>query len=190
MRHLKARPLNWRKGDDAHNLRELAMTSFENTAKAILAIRDTGYNFLSPRFEKLSDGTPVTDADFDRIASNRRGFRLHGNDSQLRTTQSDSGRLRGEGAESAGPVPANRGGEEAAPIGRATLKRAAITHTLVRETGPGGWNAVLAQLARQSGAEQLDSALSDTYRRSPEARPSAGLSVAAVRAVTDPIRAK
>lgn len=47
----KIRQLDWRQGDDAHNLSEMLAASYYNVQKAIPEIDDVTYNFASGRFE-------------------------------------------------------------------------------------------------------------------------------------------
>jgi hypothetical protein len=90
----KVRPLDWREGEDDHNLRELLLTSRQNIINAAPEIQDVQYDFKRREFIDTATGEPVGKADFERIAAT--------------------------------------GGGRAAKAGNATLKRAALTNTLVQ----------------------------------------------------------
>ena len=63
--------LNWKVGDTAHNIRELARVTSEVTTKEFGEIADLSYNPESKRFER-PDGTEFTDADFTKLAERGR----------------------------------------------------------------------------------------------------------------------
>jgi hypothetical protein len=126
---LKAHPeiglsaLNWKEGDFAHNIRELARVTSEATAKEFTEVADISYNPESLRFER-ADGSEVTDAEFKQIAAQKR-------------LGPDAGE-RGPGED---------GGVRPAPTaGVRTLKRAVITKQLSSPEG-----GKLAELLARNG---------------------------------------
>lgn len=86
----------WTPGDDQANLEALLFASASRYLSAIPALRDVAWSTERGRFERVSDGTAVSDRDFDAFATGRGG---------------------------------------SAKAGRATLKRAALANTVLREDG-------------------------------------------------------
>lgn len=177
-RHAWERPIQWRveesTDDYFHNLRELLESSYHNVRTLVPEIEGISYNFERRRFEN-AEGNEFTESDFSELAS-----RVRDDYAGSRTT----GRARRfrEGSEQAQRVRAVAFGEGTAPIGRTTLKRAALTNTLVQRASPEAWREVLAAVARQYG-EGLDAALEGTYY-SREAPAPAGVSGSGVSDVT------
>lgn len=128
------RPLEWVEGDDANNVEELIRTSHANTVRLAPEIKDVVYNFEHGRFEK--DGREFTDADFAGIAD-RLGDSLR---------QRGLGRAAGYSVRDAGGTQGKTG--YLAPIGSATLKRAAVTNAMARAAGGEGRGRLLAEIGR------------------------------------------
>lgn len=120
--------LNWKVGDTAHNIRELAKVTSEVTTKEFGEIADLTYNPETLRFER-PDGREVTDADFKALAAQKRA----GRDS----SQSGSGK---DGVVQPAPT-----------AGVTTLKRAIIARQLASPDG-GKLAGVLAGVSGR-GAE-------------------------------------
>lgn len=180
----KIRPLNWKAGQDVHNLRELLKTSLYNTEHVAPEINDIGYNFERQRFERLADGSEFTDSDFKQLArtvSERLG---QGELASLTTPYSKADSARGSEDASAGNVPG-----KGSPFGSATLKRAALTNTLVSEASGEvrGRNVGLARAKLHGG---LDTALRKILYAASETRPSAGFSVSDTEKAIADVRAK
>ena len=57
----RIQPLDWRPGDDAHNLREMLAASYYNVKQAIPELDDVSYNFAAGRFEAAAD-SPIRKA--------------------------------------------------------------------------------------------------------------------------------
>ncbi|MFQ5645155.1 MAG: hypothetical protein ACE5FQ_15875, partial [Thiogranum sp.] len=66
-----SRPLNWKAGDDDHNLRELILTSYANAAKEFPEIRDLRYDFKRNEFKNRRTGEGF--ADVSALAKNIAG---------------------------------------------------------------------------------------------------------------------
>lgn len=73
------RPLDWRIGQNDHNLMELAETATKNTLAEAPELSDVRYNFDTGHFEG-PDGRVWTDADFDRLAERNRARWLYDTD--------------------------------------------------------------------------------------------------------------
>jgi len=126
------KPLEWVEGDDANNIEELIRTSYANTVSLATEIKDVTYNFDKQRFEQ--NGDEFTDEQFKGIIE-----RLPELLRERGLSKILSGGNPGRAGQKAG---------EFAPIGIATLKRAAITNTLARETRAGRGGDVLAGIGR------------------------------------------
>lgn len=157
-KHQWARPLRWRtgrsRGDYLANLRELMETSYHNVRTLVPEIEGISYNFQARRFED-AEGSEFTDQDFSELSERVR------ND-YAGSRQAGQGRRFGEGSNEAQRARLFALGEGKAPIGRATLKRAALTHTLVREESGARWRQVLGEITRQQG-QGLDPALRQIF---------------------------
>ena len=97
--HLRAHPkmnLPWREGDDRFNIASLVRRSYENTILDVPEVDRIVYNQQAQRFENVTNGRPITDEAFKKLATKR-----------------------------------SAGGR--APIGSATIKRAALVNTVLRE---------------------------------------------------------
>ncbi|MBX9607280.1 MAG: hypothetical protein K2Y51_13730 [Gammaproteobacteria bacterium] len=116
-------PLVWRKGNDPHNLREMARVQFETMVRLVPEIRDLSYNFDTRRFEDTK-GREVTDDQFDAYARAGRS-----RDLQSAATAAGMG--------------------SPTPSGRRTLKRAVFLSSLSRGTSGPSWGQLLAELSRQ-----------------------------------------
>lgn len=141
-------PLRWRDGDDAYNLRRLIEVTRKTVANLVPEIADIGYNVKTRRFED-ANGEAVTDQDFKDLATRARVNKL------------SVGRRTG-------------GVQYKTPVGRTTLKRAALFNSVARaERGQGGErnggrNDILAELGRQLSEHQLDPSLNRIlYSREP-----------------------
>ncbi len=73
------RPIDWRFGKDAHNIRELVETSVKNTLDEAPELADVRYNFDTDNFEG-PDGRVWTNADFERLAERNRAKWLSNTD--------------------------------------------------------------------------------------------------------------
>lgn len=128
-----ARPIEWVVGDDENNLAELLKTSYANTVNLVPEIKDVTYNFDKQRFER--DGNEFGDEQFRKLASGiSDSIRQRGFGRVLGHKVRDSGRAGGET-------------RYLAPIGSATLKRAAITNTVSRAARGGAGRDVLAGIS-------------------------------------------
>lgn len=117
-------------GDDADIIDDLPRTSYANTVKLFPEIKNVTYNFDRQRFER--DGEQFTD--FSGIVSRGAG----------------SLRQRGLAKILSSRKPGAEGGEaqDFAPVGSATLKRAAILNTVAREARGGRGGELLAAVGR------------------------------------------
>lgn len=117
-----ARPLQWREGDDAFNIREMADTLVETYGRLVPEIKGIRYNGRTKRFEDGA-GNVVTDRDFGRMARHARKATLETSDD------------------------ARRGLGRTPPIGRGSLKAVAFLQSGVRSlhgksvAGAGGGGA-------------------------------------------------
>jgi len=96
--------LKWRKGDDAGNLKNMIMASYESVKKQFPKIENLAYNQSKDIFEDSTNGNEFTRQDFRELAQEARG-------------------VRDAGAGGASPS-----------AGRTTLERAVLTHTILRGT--------------------------------------------------------
>jgi hypothetical protein len=103
--------LNWKPGDTAHNIREMARVTAASTEREYPEIAGIRYNPESDRFETHT-GREVKDDDFERIARRAGGVGL-GSDGS------------GEGSS----------GSSAPTAGRRTLKRAVLVKSLASDEG-------------------------------------------------------
>ncbi|KVW93336.1 hypothetical protein [Thiobacillus denitrificans] len=126
------KPLEWVEGNDANNIEELIRTSYANTVKLVAEVKDVTFNFDKQRFEQ--DGVEFTKDGFKRLVDGLPGALRKRGLSKIVTTRN----------------PGGKGGaaEDFAPIGIATLKRAAVTNTLARETRAGRGGDLLAEIGR------------------------------------------
>lgn len=124
------RPLEWVEGDSAGNIDELLRTSYANTLNLFPEVKDVSYNFDKQRFER--DGAEFTD--FNGIV--KRGI--------------GAIRQRGLAKILSSRKPGTAGGEaeDFAPIGSATLKRAAVLNTVARAARGGRGGELLAEIGR------------------------------------------
>lgn len=152
--------LNWRDGEDAHNLRQMIQASYTATISGAPEIAGFVYNPETDRFEDTANGNAeVTRKDFDSRAKEIRALRGH-----------------------------EDGGGEASPFtaGGRTLERAVLTHTILRrESEEGGaarrfGRSLLDRLGRL-GSQRLVGDNAILYSNTTEARPSAGLSASGLR---------
>lgn len=104
--------LDWREGDDAHNIREMLIASYKATIKQVPQLENVGYNHKTGQFEDRSSGYAYTRAD------------LYNAVSQLRVGY-DERRARGEFRN-------ERGFGSPFTAGRTTVERAIFTGTLLR----------------------------------------------------------
>jgi hypothetical protein len=113
------RPLDWRFGDDVHNLNEMVASEVETYRNLVPEIRDVRYNPKTERFEK--NGHVFTDADFKEVADRARG----------RSLLPAGDHLGGVSAEIGAGQP-SRGIRPSLPAGRDTLKRVAFLQSGLR----------------------------------------------------------
>ncbi len=97
--------IQWKDGNDAHNLRQMIDASYQATAKQFPEIRDLRYNPDKDVFENAKTREVLDGKWFDEKAAEIRGLQ-------------DTGRAGG-----------------APTAGRRTLERAVLTHTLLRAEG-------------------------------------------------------
>jgi hypothetical protein len=131
--------LNWKAGDTAHNIHELARVTSASAEREYPEIANLKYNPETSRFEDQA-GREVKDADFERIARAARG------------PGSDAG--SGEGSS----------GRSAPTAGSRTLKRAVLVKSLA--SGEGGALArLLVAGGRGSGEPHSGVALPEGLKR-------------------------
>lgn len=127
----KVRPLDWRAGDDEHNLVELVKGAYTNILPFAPEVRNVDFDPVSGKFLHAESRKPVTDAEWD-------GFqRLF--DSRLESagvTASVGGGQGGTRSQSRSPL-----------SGGATLKRAAFAHSLLRRESRADRRNLLAFLS-------------------------------------------
>jgi hypothetical protein len=144
-------PLDWKPGDDEHNIRRLITVARTNTRALAPEIMGMRYNFEANRFEH-DDGTEATDADFEAIAKGARGrtLAIH----------------RQPGAVG-----------YRTPVGRRTLKRAVWFDSLLRREGEGGGGAdggrdgLLDRLGGEGSESVLSPALQGLFYATAEGGP-------------------
>src|SRR5205823_764349 len=68
LRLLGVRPLDWRAGDDAHNLSELAATVVANTLREVPQLDFVEYDSVHGGFKDTHTGKPFTLDDFKALA--------------------------------------------------------------------------------------------------------------------------
>lgn len=146
------RPLEWVDGDDANNLKELLRTSYTNTLKLAPEIKDVTYNFGKQRFERRN-GTEYTESDFRDLVRRLSGILRQRGFSQIVATRSP-GRTGGAAG-------------DFAPIGSATLKRAAVLNTLARAARGGRGGDVLAEISRVVSGGLADNLKGILYSKAP-----------------------
>lgn len=76
-KQFRVRPMDWREGDDAHNLNELAATVLNNTLREVPELDFVGYDLEHGGFVNTHSGKPFTDADFDAVAAGDNAKRAH-----------------------------------------------------------------------------------------------------------------
>lgn len=104
--------LDWREGDDAHNVREMLIASYQATVKQVPQLENVGYNHKTGQFEDRSSGYAYTREDlYNAVSQLRAGY--------------DERRARGEFRNESGI-----GGPFTA--GRTTVERAIFTGTILR----------------------------------------------------------
>ena len=144
-------PLDWKPGDDEHNIRRLITVTRTNTRALAPEIMGMRYNFEASRFEH-DDGTEATDADFRAIAEGARGRTL------VIHRQPGAVGYR-------------------TPVGRRTLKRAVLFDSLLRREGEsdgggdGGRNGLLARLGGDGAESVLSPALQGLFYATAEGGP-------------------
>lgn len=74
----RARPLNWKPGDDVHNLRELILTSHDNTIRALPEAADLEYDFEHGNILDTATGKPFGKAALRTLANQSAGARAAG----------------------------------------------------------------------------------------------------------------
>lgn len=110
--------LDWRAGDDEHNLRELLLASYAMTKALAPEVQDVTYDPGTGQFR--SAGQELSDGDFLDIGDRAAGA----------LERAGLGNLLSEVVDRQGQT------QVRAPLGSATLKRAAISHSLVSERPP------------------------------------------------------
>jgi hypothetical protein len=118
----KQAKLDWKEGDDVHNIKQLIYTSYSNAVQNVPELKDVIYDPTTEQF-KYADGRPFTDEDSQRIAA--------------------------ELSRAMGPYRA----------GSATLKRAALFNTFLRQSGQEGRRQLLDSLVNQLQGRGLAPAL-------------------------------
>jgi hypothetical protein len=161
----KVRPIQWRKGDDAHNLVELLKTSFHNVKSLIpdvwSELDHVRYNFETQQFE--IDNSPVRDGYFKVAAGDAvHELRRNGFENLTSRNSGDSGRV-----------------EARSVFGSTTLKRAVITNTLLRESSSeAGWRRILAAIGRQLSGDDIGKQIEDLlYSQKPQQQPIPGTAI-------------
>lgn len=139
--------ITWKDGDDAHNLRQMIMASYEATASQFPKIRDLRYNPKTDRFEDTSnDSREFKRSDFRELAKAAR-------------------RVPDAGAGRASPT-----------AGSTSLERAVLTNTLSRGTRQEVAN-ILAKFGRLGSERLTgENAILYSQQADSEPRPSAGVS--------------
>jgi N12 class adenine-specific DNA methylase len=162
------RPIQWREGDHAHNLREMLVSSYTNILQVFPEIADVQYNFASGRFERLSPVRASGDelwADESAPGEHVAGEGAGSGDARGAVGRGADG--RNEGAGQLGRVDANPFTDEdfatvaksvrdaydtlfpsargafTPPLGVSDLKRAALVGTVLRQEGSAAGRAVL-----------------------------------------------
>jgi N12 class adenine-specific DNA methylase len=167
------RPVAWRTGDDAHNLRELLLSSYTNILHVFPEIADVHYNFSRARFER--DAAPVrassgalladqsaageqADADGlgsggDRSTAGRGAAGPDEAEGQLARvdavpfTDADFAAAAGSLRRAYDALFPSHRGAYTPPIGVSDLKRAALVAAVLREEGRDGGRDVLDHVA-------------------------------------------
>ncbi len=132
------KPLDWVEGDYSHNLRELLAVSYSNVKRYFPEIENVIYNFSSGKFE-LKDPNTTTDYKSRRLAGtlNRGG----GIDSR----SAGRGSSKSKSLDVGGSV-----------FGSSSLKRAAITNTILSQTSRSGRGLVLSEASEHLSTGQAD----------------------------------
>lgn len=130
----KVQPLDWRVGDDEHNLVELARRSYDNVVAFLPEIQNVELDPVTGRFVDIESREPVSDARWDELGD-LYWDRLR--EAGLPLDAEEDARA-GSQKRSAGRGPIQRS---------ATLKRAAFAHSLVRRTSPSARRGFLAFLS-------------------------------------------
>jgi hypothetical protein len=147
------RPIEWRDGDEQHNLTELVKSSYDNFRHVVPEIENVVFVPERKQFE-WADGSPPAGLARAGADVEQGQPRFHGavvGDGDFRAL-GDLFNSRIRGADS-GVRRAARAGEigDAPNAGRDTAKRAAVTATVVRRARSKDWPAILDALAGQSG---------------------------------------
>lgn len=145
------RPLNWIPGDSQNNLRELLLTSYENAKTYAPAIESVVYDFKVNEFRD-AEGNVLTNPDFAKMA------REANKEFNYRVNQIPTGMEA--------IYPENYD----AVFGVRTLKRAAITNTLLKADGEGALDDAVASIVKMDKAPASVSSV--LYSRPPEMPPT------------------
>lgn len=169
------RPLDWRAGDDAHNLRDMLVSSYTNVLHVFPEIASVHYNFAAGRFER--DGAPVRPS-ADDVLAHQSAVGEHADAQGL-----GQGDDRGDGRRAAGrtdevdgqlarvdAVPftdadfdtlvkqvrgaynvlfPSDGGNRTPPFGVSDLKRAVVTGSVLRGEGSAAGRATLDHVSER-----------------------------------------
>ena len=137
--------IDWEDGQDAHNLDEMLKASYTYISKHFPQIEDISYDFESGQFKATSDESGT------------------------------GGRVEDVFTDAAFKILAKPAGPGAARAGSRTLKRAALTGTVLREAGKGseGRKRLLGSLVQRLSAGVADTPLKGILYRK-ETRPSDG----------------
>lgn len=173
--------LQWKQGDTAGNLNQLLLASYNSVVKFAPEIKDVAYNFDTNQFEKA--GQPFSDADFERLSNETRRSGRAGSEGGAAQSRASLRDVSVDGAGDAG------GGKTPFPIGRTTLKRAALTGTVLRRTGGEASESrqILGELVRQLREGVADTPLEEILYQRTGTRPRGGFSASAVEEIIAPI---
>jgi hypothetical protein len=176
--------IDWKPGQDEHNLDQMLRASYNYVVQAVPEIRNVTYDFQTGQFKR--DGRPLSDDDFARLAESAWAHRRGGVSGRAGRAGVPPGGVSvgrtGPGALRGGQ--ADRSGEATPPIGSTTLKRAALANTVVRTAGRDQRRSLLGEIVRKLREGVARTPLERTlYRLDAEARPQAGLSASSVREI-------
>jgi len=153
------RKINWKKGDDAHNIKELIYTVYHGAITNIPELKNVIFNPTTQGFTTI-DGEQFTDKDFARVVSDYYARTDSGSGSR-----NDDGNTRSLGDNEPKKSNPYRAGVR-------TAKRAALFNTFLREKSGERRSEVLGSYVRELQNRGLADSLKGTFYSRSTSNPS------------------